>query len=53
VDPEELSNRHDDERDIASELERELRRLCDLELEFRRAHAFERRQLEAIDLVRA
>jgi choline-sulfatase len=53
VDPEELTNRYDDERDIASELERELRWLCDPELEFRRAHAFERRQLEAIDLVRA
>jgi choline-sulfatase len=52
-DPEELDNRFDDQRDVALELERELRQRCDPELEFRRAHEFERRQLEAIELVGA
>jgi choline-sulfatase len=52
-DPEELINQYQDVADVASDLERELREQCDPEEEFRRAHEFERRQLEAIEFVRA
>lgn len=47
-DPEELVNRYDTEPEIAADLEAELRRRCDPEAEFARAHAFERRQLDLL-----
>jgi choline-sulfatase len=47
-DPDELENRYDAEPDVAADLERELRRLCAPEEEFRRAEAFERFQLEEL-----
>ena len=47
-DPDELVNRYDDCPDIAADLERELRSLCEPELEFERSHTFEQHQLEQI-----
>ena len=47
-DPDEVVNRYDDCPDIAADLERELRQLCDPECEFERAHTFEKHQLEQI-----
>ncbi len=47
-DPEELDNRYDREPEVAADLESELRRRCDPETEFARAHAFERRQLDLL-----
>ncbi len=48
ADPEELENRYDREPDVAADLEAELRRQCDPEVEFARAHEFERQQLDAL-----
>ena len=47
-DPDELSNRYEHEPDVAADLERELRRLCDPEREFERAREFEHHQLERL-----
>lgn len=47
-DPEELHNLWEHEQEIARELERELRRICDPEAVNARAHAKEREQLEVI-----
>jgi choline-sulfatase len=48
ADPEELVNRYVSEPAIAADLEAELRRRCDPETEFARAHAFERHQLDLL-----
>jgi len=47
-DPDELDNLYEREPQKAAELEAELRRICDPELEDRRAHEFERAQLAAV-----
>jgi choline-sulfatase len=44
-DPEELDNRYDAEPEVAADLDAELRRRCDPDVELARAHEFERRQL--------
>jgi len=48
-DPQELENLFEKEPEKASELERELRRICSPEEEDQRAHDFQKRQFETIE----
>jgi choline-sulfatase len=47
-DPEELDDLAEARPEVVAELAVELRKICDPDRENRRAHAFERRQIEAI-----
>jgi choline-sulfatase len=51
-DPDELRNRFDDDPETVADLVRELHKLCDPQMEFERAHAFEQRQLSEIERLR-
>jgi len=52
-DPDELVNRYGECPEVAADLERELRARCDPEMEFERAHAFERHQIELLARISA
>ena len=49
VDRDELVNRAESETDVAADLERELRQICDPDVENERADAFINRELAAIE----